>query len=153
MDCEIERRPCEVDILFEGVRQNTQKSLADRNVILIINSNGGTLNCNADLIQSLLINLVDNAAKAYDADASDKRVLLNFADDTIEVRDFGRGIPTEAMERIFDPFYMVDKSRSKKSGGSGLGLTLVKSIADAHGANLTVKSDVGKGTTIYLHFS
>ena len=48
---------------------------------------------------------------------------------------------------------MVDKSRSKKSGGSGLGLTLVKSIADAHGANLTVKSDVGKGTTIYLHFS
>ncbi len=153
LDCEIERRPCEVDILFEGVRQNTQKSLADRNVILIINSNGGTLNCNADLIQSLLINLVDNAAKAYDADASDKRVLLNFADDTIEVRDFGRGIPTEAMERIFDPFYMVDKSRSKKSGGSGLGLTLVKSIADAHGANLTVKSDVGKGTTIYLHFS
>ena len=153
LDCEIERRPCEVDILFDGVRQNTQKSLADRNVILIINSNGGTLNCNADLIQSLLINLVDNAAKAYDADASDKRVLLNFADDTIEVRDFGRGIPTEAMERIFDPFYMVDKSRSKKSGGSGLGLTLVKSIADAHGANLTVKSDVGRGTTIYLHFS
>ena len=43
--------------------------------------------------------------------------------------------------------------KSKKSGGSGLGLTLVKSIADAHGANLTVKSDVGKGTTIYLHFS
>ena len=152
LEREIERRPCEVDALFDTVRQNTQKSLADRGVTLITHSGGGTLNCNADLIQSLLINLVDNAAKAYDADAADKRVLLTFSNNTIQVKDFGRGIPKEAMERIFEPFYMVDKSRSKKAGGSGLGLALVKRIADAHDAELTVKSGVGKGTTVRVHF-
>ena len=152
LEREIERRPCEVDALFDTVRQNTQKSLADRGVTFITHSDGGTLNCNADLIQSLLINLVDNAAKAYDADAADKRVLLTFSNNTIQVKDFGRGIPKEAMERIFEPFYMVDKSRSKKAGGSGLGLALVKRIADAHDAELTVKSGVGKGTTVRVHF-
>lgn len=152
LEREIERRPCEVDALFDTVRQNTQKSLADRGVTFITHSDGGTLNCNADLIQSLLINLVDNAAKAYDADAADKRVLLTFSNNTIQVKDFGRGIPKEAMERIFEPFYMVDKSRSKKAGGSGLGLALVKRIADAHDAELTVKSGVGKGTTVRVRF-
>ena len=152
LDREIERKPCAVDVLFDRVRQNTQKSLADRGVTLNTLSDGGTLLVNADLIQSLLINLVDNAAKAYDADAPDKQVLLAASGNTIEVRDFGRGIPAEAMERIFEPFYMVDKSRSKKSGGSGLGLALVRKIADAHGAELTVESSVGKGTTVRLRF-
>lgn len=152
LDCEIERKPCAVDALFDRVRQNTQKSLADRGVTLNTLSDGGTLLVNADLIQSLLINLVDNAAKAYDAGAPDKRVLLTFSGDTIEVIDFGRGIPDEAMKRIFEPFYMVDKSRSKKNGGSGLGLALVRKIADAHDAELTVESSVGKGTTVRLRF-
>ena len=152
LEREIERRPCEVDALFDTVRQNTQKSLADRGVTLITHSGGGTLNCNADLIQSLLINLVDNAAKAYDTDAPDKRVFLTFSADTIEVRDFGRGIPEEAMERIFEPFYMVDKSRSKKAGGSGLGLALVKKIATAHDAELIIESSIEKGTTVWVRF-
>lgn len=152
LEREIERRPCEVDALFDTVRQNTQKSLADRGVTLITHSGGGTLNCNADLIQSLLINLVDNAAKAYDTDAPDKRVFLNFSADTIEVRDFGRGIPEEAMGRIFEPFYMADKSRSKKAGGSGLGLALVKRIANAHDAELIIESNIEKGTTVWVRF-
>ena len=152
LERDIERRPCEVDALFDTVRQNTQKSLADRGVTLITHSGGGTLNCNADLIQSLLINLVDNAAKAYDTDAPDKRVFLNFSADTIEVRDFGRGIPEEAMGRIFEPFYMADKSRSKKAGGSGLGLALVKRIANAHDAELIIESNIEKGTTVWVRF-
>lgn len=152
LEREIERQPCEVDALFDKVRQNTRKSLADRGVTFITHSGGGTLNCNADLIQSLLINLVDNAAKAYDTDAADKRVLLTFSNNTIQVKDFGRGIPEKAMGRIFEPFYMADKSRSKKAGGSGLGLALVKRIADAHDAELTVNSGVGKGTTVRVRF-
>ena len=152
LEREIERRPCEVDALFDTVRQNTQKSLADRGVTLITHSGGGTLNCNADLIQSLLINLVDNAAKAYDTGMENRKVCLTVSGSTIEVSDNGRGIPKEALPRIFEPFYMVDKSRSKKSGGSGLGLTLVRKIADAHGAEITVESSVGKGTTVRLRF-
>lgn len=152
LEREIERRPCEVDALFDTVRQNTQKSLADRGVTLNVQSNGETLDCNADLVQSMLINLVDNAAKAYNADAADKRVLLTFSNNTIQVKDFGRGIPKEAMERIFEPFYMVDKSRSKKAGGSGLGLALVKRIANAHDAELIIESNIEKGTTVWVRF-
>ena len=152
LERDIERRPCEVDELFDRVRQNTQKSLADRGVTLNVQSNGETLDCNADLVQSMLINLVDNAAKAYNAEAADKRVLLTFSNNTIQVKDFGRGIPKEAMERIFEPFYMVDKSRSKKAGGSGLGLALVKRIANAHDAELIIESNIEKGTTVWVRF-
>lgn len=152
LDREIERKPCAVDVLFDRVRQNTQKSLADRGVTLNTLSDGGTLLVNADLIQSLLINLVDNAAKAYDTGMENRKVCLTVSGSTIEVSDNGRGIPKEALPRIFEPFYMVDKSRSKKSGGSGLGLMLVRKIADAHGAEITVESSVGKGTTVRLRF-
>ena len=152
LDREIERKPCAVDVLFDRVRQNTQKSLADRGVTLNTLSDGGTLLVNADLIQSLLINLVDNAAKAYDTGMENRKVCLTVSGSTIEVSDNGRGIPKEALPRIFEPFYMVDKSRSKKSGGSGLGLTLVRKIADAHGAEITVESSVGKYTTVRLLF-
>lgn len=152
LDREIERKPCAVDVLFDRVRQNTQKRLADRGVTLNTLSDGGTLLVNADLIQSLLINLVDNAAKAYDTGMENRKVCLTVSGSTIEVSDNGRGIPKEALPRIFEPFYMVDKSRSKKSGGSGLGLTLVRKIADAHGAEITVESSVGKGTTVRLRF-
>ena len=141
-----------VAALFEWVRQSTQQALADKGVALIMRCDADTLPMNADLMQSLLINLVDNAAKAYDADAQNKTVTLSCYGNVLEVKDFGRGIPKEAMERIFEPFYMVDKSRSKKAGGSGLGLALVKQIADAHGARLEVESTLGSGTAVRMVF-
>ncbi len=137
--------------LFNRVRQSLAKALADRNAELITSCGESVmLNVNSDLMQSLLINLVDNATKAYSADTPNKQILLTASSNTIEVKDFGCGIPDEAMGRIFEPFYMVGKSRSKKNGGSGLGLALVKKIADAHRAELAVESSVGKGTTVRL---
>ena len=141
-----------VAALFEWVRQSTQQALADKGVALIMRCDADTLPMNADLMQSLLINLVDNAAKAYDADAQNKTVTLSCYGSVLEVKDYGRGIPKESMERIFEPFYMVDKSRSKKAGGSGLGLALVKQIADAHGARLEVESTLGSGTAVRVVF-
>ena len=141
-----------VAALFEWVRQSTQQALADKGVALIMRCDADTLPMNADLMQSLLINLVDNAAKAYDAGAQNKTVTLSCYGNVLEVKDFGRGIPKELMERIFEPFYMVDKSRSKKAGGSGLGLALVKQIADAHGARLEVESTLGSGTAVRMVF-
>ena len=141
-----------VAALFEWVRQSTQQALADKGVALIMRCDADTLPMNADLMQSLLINLVDNAAKAYDADAQNKTVTLSCYGNVLEVKDYGRGIPKESMERIFEPFYMVDKSRSKKAGGSGLGLALVKQIADVHGARLEVESTLGSGTAVRMVF-
>lgn len=73
-------------------------------------------------------------------------------DNAIEVRDFGQGIPAKELPRITEPFYMVDKSRSKKQGGAGLGLAIVQRIASAHGAALTAESIPGEFTLIKIVF-
>lgn len=71
----------------------------------------------------------------------------------IEVIDRGRGIPAGELARVTEPFYTVDRSRSRRFGGSGLGLALVKRIAEAHGAKLVIESAENRGTTIRLIFT
>ncbi len=144
----IVKKPVPARELADRVRDSTRQLMADRNVTLETDCGGEVLLADADLMQSLLVNLVDNAGKAYDPGGGDRTVRLTIREGVLEVRDAGRGIPAEAQERIFEPFYMVDKSRSKKLGGSGLGLALVRQIADAHGARLEVDSAPGRGTAI-----
>ena len=140
-----ELRTSSVPELLERVRESTADALAQRGVTLQTECCAERLDMDADLMQSVLVNLVDNAGKASQpgqtvsltADA------LGFA-----VRDHGCGIPHEEIERITEPFYMVDRSRSKKQGGVGLGLALVKEIVRAHGGRLEIESTVGEGTTV-----
>ena len=70
----------------------------------------------------------------------------------IEVIDHGKGIEPEEIPRITEPFYRVDRSRSKKHGGAGLGLALVKRITEAHGARLVIESVVSQGTVVRMEF-
>ena len=70
-----------------------------------------------------------------------------------EVEDSGLGIPPEHQPRIFDRFHVVDPSRSRRQGGTGLGLSLVKHIALLHGAEVEVKSEQGKGSLFRVLFS
>jgi signal transduction histidine kinase len=104
----------------------------------------------ADLfkLEQMLLNLLDNAVKYTDhgditisAHVEDKRV-------RIQVRDTGIGIPKEDIPRIFERFYVVDKSRSRKSGGTGLGLSIVKHIVLLHHGTIDIESDLGKGTKV-----
>ena len=141
-------RPVPAAELVDQVRDSAAQRLAALGVTLHTDQDGGTLLINPELMRSLLVNLVDNAAKSYDPDAPDAAVWLTVREGAIEVLDRGRGIPPEALPHIFEPFYMADKSRSKKLGGSGLGLALVKAVADAHGAKLEVTSVPGAGTTV-----
>lgn len=104
-----------------------------------------------DLLCDLVLNLISNAAKAgpgglitITAEQVGKTVLLR-------VRDRGCGIPADQLTRVTEPFYMVDKSRARKQGGSGLGLALCSRIAQAHGGTLTIKSDPGKGTAVTVN--
>jgi two-component system sensor histidine kinase SenX3 len=68
-------------------------------------------------------------------------------DVVIEVHDHGRGIPAEALERLFEPFQQVDSSDARLHGGTGLGLAIVRTIAQSHGGTVDVQSEVGVGST------
>ena len=146
---DIELKPSSVPQLFERVEESMAEALRQRDTRLISECKLNTLSMDADLMQSVLINLVDNASKAS---APGQAVTMRAYDDVIEVSDNGIGIPESELARITEPFYVVDKSRSKKLGGSGLGLALVKEIISAHGAELTIDSSVGIGTTIRVQF-
>ena len=78
------------------------------------------------------------------------RITVTEQPDRVElaVSDTGRGIPPEELPRIIEPFYMVDKSRSRSENGSGLGLALCNRIAELHGGSLHFESTLGEGTTV-----
>lgn len=140
-----ERRISSVQELLERVRESTADTLAQRGVTLQTECRVESLNMDADLMRSALVNLVDNAGKASQPGQT---VSLTADAAGFTVRDHGCGIPREEIERITEPFYMVDRSRSKKQGGVGLGLALVKETVRAHGGRLEIESTVGEGTTV-----
>ena len=105
------------------------------------------------LMESLLVNLIDNALKATVAGGSIWVKAYEKAGKKIfEVSDTGMGIPEEELGKITDAFYMVDKSRSRKEGGSGLGLALCVKVAEIHGGCLKIESRQREGTTVRAIF-
>ena len=104
--------------------------------------------CDAQKIYQVLLNLLDNAIKYSDPGARvDVRVLEDVDSVTVSVSDTGVGIPEEDLPNLFDRFYRVNKDRSRTTGGSGLGLAISKQIVELHGGHLSVKSEVGAGST------
>lgn len=103
-------------------------------------------------LRQLLLNLVDNAVK-YTADNGEISLSLEQENGKakIVVADTGVGIPPEALDKIFDRFYRVDKARSRELGGSGLGLSIAKWVAETHGGKIEVESKVGKGSTFTVY--
>ena len=105
------------------------------------------------LLAGIIFNLCDNAVKY---NHSGGKVHIRIESDknsvTLSVADTGIGIPAEHQDRIFERFYRVDKSHSKEVGGTGLGLSIVKHAALVHGAEIDLKSTVGKGTKISISF-
>jgi signal transduction histidine kinase len=109
------------------------------------------LNVDPDLLHRVCENILDNAVK-YSAPGSPIIVSLTEEGDRIKVafRDFGEGVPKEDMPRLFEPFFRSDRSRSRRTGGAGLGLTLCKRIIEAHGGKITAHPNAGKGMTFLI---
>ena len=140
---------CETNVsgLFDSVAESTEVTIQQRKTPLKIECETETLMVDADLMRSALITLIDNASKASDAGQA---VILRVYGRTIEVCDNGKGIPENEIARVTEPFYIADPSRNKKKGGAGLGLALVCEIVRAHGAALSITSEVGKGTAVKI---
>lgn len=100
-------------------------------------------------MESLIGNLVQNGIRASEPGDT---VIMRDTEDGMEVQDFGRGIPESEIANITKAFYMVDKSRSRKEGGAGLGLAICGQIAKLHHARLEIRSREGEGTVVRIHF-
>ncbi|HUX12775.1 MAG TPA: ATP-binding protein [Spirochaetia bacterium] len=107
--------------------------------------------CNASLVEQAVTNLIDNAIK-YSPSGTEVTVAVTNRPDhvSISVIDQGQGIPDRDLSRIFERFYRVDRARTRDIGGTGLGLAIVKHIAIAHGGEVEVISQLGKGSTFTL---
>ena len=142
-------RPVNMRRLCQEAGRICQPAMRAKGLTLSVRAEEGLLRGDAALLQTLLQNLLDNARKATD---SGGQVVLAGRKDgegyRITVADQGRGIPEGELNKITEPFYMVDKSRSRAEGGAGLGLALCKQIAALHGGELRFESREGRGTTV-----
>jgi two-component system phosphate regulon sensor histidine kinase PhoR len=142
------------DIDLRGFLDNVvrifDQRLKDKQLSLVIDMKKNLPPIKADLfkLEQMLVNLLDNAVKYTDhggitisMDVQDKRVYIH-------VKDTGIGIPRDDIPHVFERFYVVDKSRSRKSGGTGLGLSIVKHIVLLHHGTINIESTLGKGTSV-----
>lgn len=136
-----------LDALVDEVLEDLEPLAEGKNIRLIGKCKDITMVGSDILIYRLVYNLVENAIKynhsggqvTVTADRKEKHVYLS-------VEDTGDGIPEELKERVFEPFFRVDKSRSRELGGVGLGLALVREIVRVHDGSITVKSNPSGGT-------
>jgi two-component system phosphate regulon sensor histidine kinase PhoR len=138
---------------LENVIKIFDQRLKDKRLSLVVDlkENLPTIKADSFKLEQMMVNLLDNAIKhtdhgevAISADVQENRV-------RIQVRDTGIGIPKENIPRIFERFYVVDKSRSRKSGGTGLGLSIVKHIVLLHHGTIDIESALGKGTSVTVN--
>ena len=145
----IERRRFDAPYFIREVAAVTVPSLAADGMTLDMRWEQGEVWIEPDLFKTLMINIIDNARKAsrrgQTVEFFGKRTGDGYA---FYVRDHGRGMKKEDLSRITEPFYMIDKSRSRAQNGAGLGLALCQRIAELHGTELEFESEPGKGTTV-----
>jgi len=137
------------DVLLNNILGSIKPMLDEKQVKLTLDTQPFNVLVDYDLIKTLLLNLIDNSAKA----GSNSIRIVGEPDGTryrIRVSDNGSGIPEAEIGRITEAFYMVDKSRSRKQHGAGIGLALAAKIAIIHGYPLEVSSVEGIGTTIEI---
>ena len=109
---------------------------------------------NPPLLNQAVLNLVDNALKYSEQGGEIKVQALSTETETvIEIKDWGCGIDSAHLPRLFERFYRVDQARSRQLGGTGLGLAIVKHIAQVHGGRVSVNSTLGKGSRFSIHLS
>ena len=127
---------------FESERNNISLKLENKNNSLIY------VNADQERILQVLTNLIVNSIKYGSDNGYTKVIVEDFNKEKVIVRiiDNGEGIEEEHIPRLFERFYRIDKNRSRKKGGSGLGLSIVKHIIEAHNEQIFVKSEIGAGT-------
>ncbi|MFI5343585.1 MAG: ATP-binding protein [Chlamydiales bacterium] len=143
--------PCDLFALTDYCHSMVLEAFPDAQITIDKLQEEIKLVADADLLELAIMNLIENAAK-YSSRPAHINITLDDKPDHIEIRisDQGIGIPLADQEHIFDRFYTVDKAHSQKMGGSGLGLSIVKTIVEKHFGTVQLESELGKGSTFTI---
>lgn len=150
---EIEKEEVELLALTHEIVSRLAPQSAKKQVYVAVTGEKMYVTGVRQVLDEMLYNICENAIK-YNKDGGSVTIWVGetFNGKQIIIQDTGIGIPEEHIDRIFERFYRVDKSHSKETGGTGLGLSIVKHAAILHGAQIHVKSEVGKGTRMEIRF-
>jgi len=144
--------PVELNPLANDVISSLTAKAASHGVKLINEIPADVIvRADARRLEQMLLNLLDNGIKFGREGGTVKISYRSEARHEITVEDNGDGIPAQHLERLFERFYRVDRARSRDMGGTGLGLAIVKHLALLHSGEITVNSEIGKGTAFTLH--
>ena len=150
---ELEKVPLRLDLMIQDICSLFQVLAEQKKITLEVNSTQEIMvKGDKTRLQQLFTNLIDNAVK-FTPRGGGIWVTVEKDDGAVEVKikDNGFGIPKEEQEKIFKRFYRVDKSRSKETGGIGLGLSIAQQIAQAHQGKIEVKSELNRGSTFTVY--
>ena len=145
-------QPVPMDAFLQRVGGALRPALLKAGIRLTVRAAAVRVPVEIDLMETVLLNLLDNARKAIDGEGI--IVLEGTAENggyCVRVTDTGKGIPAGELERVTEPFYMVDKSRARSQGGAGLGLALCGRIVALHGGSMEFQSVEGRGTRVSVH--
>ena len=148
----VQLAPLELEPLVQDLVSELMLLAEDQQIVLTLESQPVPLVLgDRERLKQLLISLLDNAIR-YTSPGGTVFVRMGLKEDSvaIAVEDTGAGIEPEHLPRLFDRFYRTAASRAKNSGGTGLGLPIVKEIASAHGGTVTVQSEIGRGSVFTL---
>jgi two-component system phosphate regulon sensor histidine kinase PhoR len=138
-------------LLDDAVQTFHELALAGGIELSVMNTASSAVSVDRDAIHQVFTNLIDNALKYGDQGG---KVLVGACESEegvqFYVRDFGSGISSEHLPRLFERFYRVDKARSLESGGTGLGLAIAKHVVRAHSGTIHVESELNHGSTFYF---
>ncbi|AKN31267.1 histidine kinase [Clostridium carboxidivorans P7] len=137
--------------VINNIAVNFEKQFLDKGVQLILNAEDISIYADKDKIIQVIVNLISNALKYTEKDG---KVEVNLLEDShfvkLSVRDTGIGISEVDLQYIFERFYRADESRNKLTGGAGIGLTITKSIIEAHNGSIVVESKINEGSEFVI---
>lgn len=143
----LNREPLDLLELSKGVCLAFEPEFAKKRLTCLIEGESSIISGDKGRLNQVVFNLLSNAVK-YSVEGGQIRIQVkdSAANGTLLVEDSGMGIPENDLPHIFERFYRTDRSRNRKTGGAGIGLTIAKAIVQAHSGKITVKSEEGNGT-------
>jgi heavy metal sensor kinase len=146
---ELQLEPADLRHLAQDCAALVEPLARQRGVEILIQGSSAAVAADADRISQVIINLLSNAiAYNHPQGKVELKIWEHAGSAVLAIEDTGVGIAAADVPRVFDRFYRVDKARSRHSGGSGLGLAICKLIVEAHGGEICLSSQAGRGTTV-----